>query len=335
MENIDKLNFSFTDGQTTITAKHLNSFVDRINRLIDAVGGDTPTPTPTVNAPTIYVRDLAVIMTAESGATIRYTTDGSTPTASSTQYTNAFTLSENKTIKAIAVKNGASSSVASANFTYNNATGNDARQPQIVIENKKLICISNGLENSLKYSIDGAAYATYTEPVSLSAACDIKVRTYTTNPGGGNDITKTAGAKFNNNNDTLVTIPQEYGLNSRRIMAADSSDTTIAFKSASNVALAIYPIMSGKSYRMASVNENDASAYYGYINEVPSEIPPEETTVSGKMPSQPTAGSSTLQVINFTAENYPYVACVGKGAHAGGDTYTNNPEGYMFAEVIG
>ena len=46
------------------------------------------------------------LSTATTGAAIYYTTDGTTPSASSTAYTAAITVSENTTIKAIAVKDG-------------------------------------------------------------------------------------------------------------------------------------------------------------------------------------------------------------------------------------
>ncbi len=64
------------------------------------------------------------ISTTTSGATIYYTTDGSTPTTSSTAYSGAITVSANKTIKAIAVKDGVSSTVATATYIIS-ADGNN------------------------------------------------------------------------------------------------------------------------------------------------------------------------------------------------------------------
>ncbi|MCR5849088.1 MAG: chitobiase/beta-hexosaminidase C-terminal domain-containing protein, partial [Bacteroidaceae bacterium] len=60
---------------------------------------------------------------AESGATIYYTTDGSTPTSASTQYSSAITLSNTTTVKAVAVKNGVTSTVASQTFTKSDNGG--------------------------------------------------------------------------------------------------------------------------------------------------------------------------------------------------------------------
>lgn len=116
MANIDKLNFTFIDGQTTISANHLNSFVDRINKLIDAVG-DSPSP-ETVATPVISINGTSATISCETaGATIYYTTNGNTPTSSSTQYSSAIALTQACTIKAIAIKDGVSSSVASQSYS--------------------------------------------------------------------------------------------------------------------------------------------------------------------------------------------------------------------------
>ena len=56
---------------------------------------------------------------ATSGVTIYYTTNGSTPTMSSTQYTGPITVSSTETLKAIAAVTGDPSAVASAAYTIN------------------------------------------------------------------------------------------------------------------------------------------------------------------------------------------------------------------------
>lgn len=91
-------------------------------------GGDSTPTTITVAAPvmsdeTTFVETTTVTITGPDGAEIHYTTDGSTPTAESTVYTAALTLSSTTTVKAIAIKDGVSSEVVSKTFTKTSGEG--------------------------------------------------------------------------------------------------------------------------------------------------------------------------------------------------------------------
>ena len=80
---------------------------------------------PTISGTTPFAETTSVSMTGPAGAEIHYTTDGSTPTAESTLYSEAFTLSDTTTVKAIAIKDGDSSEVASKLFTKSSGDGDD------------------------------------------------------------------------------------------------------------------------------------------------------------------------------------------------------------------
>jgi hypothetical protein len=84
----------------------------------------TPTITPATG--TFTSAQSVTIADSTSGATIRYTTDGSTPTETNgTVYTGAFNVSATTTVKAIAYMSGSTdSTVASSTITINLATTN-------------------------------------------------------------------------------------------------------------------------------------------------------------------------------------------------------------------
>lgn len=98
-------------------------------------GNSGGTETPTVSAPTIsgetpFEESTEVTMSGPADTTIHYTLDGSTPThstgsgqANGQLYTEPITLTDTTTVKAIAVKDGVSSSVASRTFTKGSGSG--------------------------------------------------------------------------------------------------------------------------------------------------------------------------------------------------------------------
>ncbi|MEA5359152.1 chitobiase/beta-hexosaminidase C-terminal domain-containing protein [Amycolatopsis sp., V23-08] len=89
-------------------------------------GGTTTVAAPTFSPPggTYSSAQTVTISSATSGATIRYTVDGSTPTASSTQYTAPISVPNSRTVNAIALKSGSTTSaVSSATYTIGTQAG--------------------------------------------------------------------------------------------------------------------------------------------------------------------------------------------------------------------
>ena len=80
---------------------------------------------PTISGNTPFEETTQVTMAGPDGAEIHYTTDGNDPTSESTLYSEAITLSDSATVKAIAIKDGQSSSVTSKVFTKGTDSGNE------------------------------------------------------------------------------------------------------------------------------------------------------------------------------------------------------------------
>lgn len=79
---------------------------------------------PVISGTTPFAESTsATISCATAGASIYYTVDGSTPTFASTAYSGAIALSDTTTVKAIAVKDGVSSSVTTKVFTKGSGGG--------------------------------------------------------------------------------------------------------------------------------------------------------------------------------------------------------------------
>ena len=107
---------SETVNAIAVAANYKNSAVGSAAYTLNLPAAAPPTFSPATgtysSSQTVSIKDTT------TGATIYYTTDGSTPTTSSTKYTNPFTVSSSENISAIAAATGyTNSAVASATYT--------------------------------------------------------------------------------------------------------------------------------------------------------------------------------------------------------------------------
>jgi RHS repeat-associated protein len=147
-------------------------------------------PTFTPAAGTYAAAQNVAITSATSGASIRYTTDGSTPTSTTgTLYSTPVTVSANTTINAIAYRSDMTdSSVATAAYvisvaspTFNPAAGTYAAAQSVAITSA-----TSGA--SIRYTTDGSTPTSttgtlYTGPVTVSVNTTINAIAYKTGMG--------------------------------------------------------------------------------------------------------------------------------------------------------
>ena len=85
--------------------------------------GSESVTAPEISGTTPFTDSTEVTIQGPQGAEVRYTTDGSAPSAESTLYSEAITLSATTTVKAIAILDGETSAVASKTFTKSGESG--------------------------------------------------------------------------------------------------------------------------------------------------------------------------------------------------------------------
>jgi len=139
----------------------------------DSAQASTPVFNPSGGT---YAQPLSVTITdATAGAAIYYTTDGTTPTTSSTLYSGAISVSTTETLNAIAVAPGlANSGVAAAAYTMNiGQTGIDFPVGFAGTQGVLVLNGSAGLDDSRLQLTNGATgengSAWYSQPVNVQA----------------------------------------------------------------------------------------------------------------------------------------------------------------------
>ena len=206
----------------------------------------TPTFSPAAGTYTSSV--IVTISDSTAGATIHYTTDGSTPTTSSPVYTGSITVAQTTTIKAMATAGGmANSAVASATYTIVQQVATPAFSPAAgTYTSSVTVTISDSTAGAtIYYTTDGstpttaspvyagsvtvtqattvkamAAASGMTNSAVASAPYTIRVATPTFSPGGGtysgprsvsiSDTTPGATIYYTTNGSTPTTASPVY-----------------------------------------------------------------------------------------------------------------------------
>ena len=185
-------NFTFTASLVDLDSNALTPPVSvTASFTVVAPELDAPVITATgenAGADNTFYFNSTVAMTAAEGASIYYTTDGSTPTEASTLYTAPFQITETTTIKAIAVKeNYQNSDVATLTVTitaptvatpvFAPATGTYADSVTFAIS-----CATDNAE--IRYTTDGTeptdASTLYSAPITLNATTTVKAKAFKT-----------------------------------------------------------------------------------------------------------------------------------------------------------
>lgn len=142
-------------------------------------GGTNTVATPTFSpaAGTYSSAQTVTLSDATSGATIYYTTNGTTPTTSSTVYSGPITVSASETVKALATKSGyTNSAVGSAAYTINSAVATPTFSPAAgTYSSAQTVTISDSTAGAtLYYTTNGTTPTTsspvYSTPITVSTS---------------------------------------------------------------------------------------------------------------------------------------------------------------------
>jgi GH18 family chitinase len=148
-----------------------------------AIGGHVATPAISPGTGTYTSTQTVTLYDSTPGATIYFTSDGSTPTAASFKYTAPLTIASNKTINAIAVVPGLTNS-AVANAAYTITTQAAAATPVIspatgTYTSAQTVTITDSTAgNSIYYTTNGSTPTTastkYTAAFTVSSSETVK-----------------------------------------------------------------------------------------------------------------------------------------------------------------
>jgi hypothetical protein len=171
-----------------------------------------PPSVPIADPPSsTFTTSITVTITAESGAKIRYTTDGTAPTGTSTQYTGPLTFTSTTTLKAVADKGSQLSEVGTYNYTQGTppepvtATPGDGT----TFTGSQLVTLSTTTSPAvIRYTTDGTdptlASAVYGGAINLTASTQIRAMA---TAGGINSVVSTFNYTLDGETEPPVASP--------------------------------------------------------------------------------------------------------------------------------
>ncbi|MFC1400492.1 chitobiase/beta-hexosaminidase C-terminal domain-containing protein [Streptacidiphilus sp. N1-5] len=146
--------------------------------------GTVATPTFSPAGGTFSSAQTVTLADSTSGASIRYTTDGSTPTASSTLYSTPLSITATTTVKAIGILSGSTNSaVASATYTISTAPSTVATPTFSpaggTFSSAQTVTLADSTSGAgIRYTTDGstptASSTLYSTPLTVSATTTVK-----------------------------------------------------------------------------------------------------------------------------------------------------------------
>jgi chitinase len=170
------------------------------------------TPTFSPAGGTYSYAQSVTISCSTNGATIRYTTDGSEPTSSSSQYTGAITISDTTTLKAKAFAPGLNNS-ATASATYTISSTQTVATPTFSpsggtyssTQSVTISCSTNGA--TIRYTTDGSeptsSSTQYTGALTVSSTTTVNAKAFVS--GMNNSATASATYTINSGINAWAT----------------------------------------------------------------------------------------------------------------------------------
>lgn len=317
-------------GAVKITIPSSTTFIYSIKVTPPSTKPAKPTFDPAAGA---VLAGTTVTISAEDETTIYYTTDGEDPTDESTEYSSPITIDVAKTIKAIAVKDGKTSDVATAAYTIRDLAAPTFSVTAGIVEAGTEVELASADDGDIYYTLDGTdpddGCTAYTSAIEINAPTTIKAvvyvgaahstiasATYTIGESMssyytyGSSSTSPSGASFavpTGGSDNNTSVAMTYYTNSETW--TDNKDATPAYFQGNGNPSLTSNIPTGGAYIKLVPSENGTIVVTGYSGGAKTYYAYDE---DGNQKATGSTGASGLYDIEFSATKdvtyYVYVS---------------------------